>query len=299
MRHEDLRLFLAIAETRNMRRAAEQLGTTQSALTKAMRRLETELRTRLFDRAPRGVELTEPGRSFHARVRAVDAQLSQALHELDDMRMGELGLVRFGCTAANFETIANPVLQQLVQSRPQARFALTLDISSRLIDLLLQGQLDLVVAGAPAAAPAELEHLPLHEETLHAVVRSGHPLLRAKAAPADLAGCRWLLPPPGRITRRWIERRLHELGLPPPRIAVETDATVVLLSPLLRSTDLVAPMTRRVLASPAGAGLKPLDRLLGGSADELVVFWRRGSYLSPLAQDFRAALQQAAARTRT
>lgn len=291
MKHEDLRHFLKIAETHNMRRAAEQVGTTQSALTKAVRRLEAELRVRLFDRAPRGVELTEPGRAFHDRIQSVELQLAQALHELDHMRLGELGLVRIGCTAANFESVVQPVLQRFLKLRPQARFVLRLELSGRLIDMLMQGQLDLVVSGPPGSVGKELEHHILCDETLHAVVRARHPLLRSKATGSDLADCRWILPPPGRILRRWLEPRLHELGLPPPRVAVETDSSLVLAYSMIRDSDLVSVMTSRVLDSPAGAGLRALDRMLGTGKDQLAVFWRRDSYLSPLVRDFRDVLQ--------
>lgn len=277
-----------------MRRAAEHLGTTQSALTKAVRRLESELHIRFFDRAPRGVELTEPGRAFLARVKSVDLQLSQALHEIEHMRLGELGLVRLGCTAANFEPLVKPVLERFLQDRPQARFALSVELSARLIDLLLQGRLDLVVAG-PASSPfPELEDVPLFEEKLHAIVREGHPLLQRRAAVDDLARCRWILPPAGRIMRRWVEQRLRELGMPPPTVVVETDASLAVMNIMVRSSDLVSVMTERMLATDAGERMRSLERLMGASGAPLVLSWRRDSYLSPLVRDFREALRKAA-----
>ncbi|MGD9945247.1 MAG: LysR family transcriptional regulator [Burkholderiaceae bacterium] len=298
MRHDDLRLFLAIANARSMRRAAEQLGTTQSALTKAVRRLEAELHTRLFDRAPRGVELTEPGRAFHARMKQVDIGVSQALHELEHMRMGELGLVRLGCTAANFETLVKPALQNFLKSRPMARFALSLEISSRLTDLLMDGRLDLVVAGSAPSAPPELEQLKLYDETMHAVVRAGHPLLRADATVQDLTQSSWLLPPPGRVLRHWVERRLSELSASAPRIAIESDGTMAVLSSMVRDSDLVSATTGRMLGSSAGAGLQALDHLAGSGQAPLLLSWRRDSYLSPLAQDLRDSLRTIASAHR-
>jgi DNA-binding transcriptional LysR family regulator len=292
MRHDDLRLFLEIAERRNMRRAAEHLGTTQSALTKAVRRLETELRMPLFDRAPRGVELTGAGRAFLNRVKPVELQLSQAISEIEHMRMGELGIVRFGCSAAYFDSLARPVISRFLKSRPQARFVLMLDVATRLTDELLQGNLDLILAGPPGYSVAEAEVRPMMEQSMHAVVRAGHPLLNANTTATDLARCSWMLPPPRRIMRRWIEEKMSELGLAPPRVALETDATIALMSPLLRESDLVGVMTKSMLESPNGAGLRPLDHLIPSSTDSLVSMWRRDSYLSPLVRDFRDALRE-------
>jgi len=293
MRHEDLQVFLEIAEVRNLRRAADRLGTTQSALTKVLRRLESELRIRLFDRAPRGVELTEPGRAFHVRVKAVDIQLTQALHELEDMRLGELGVVRFGSTPGYYESVVKPVIDRFLLSRPHGRFVLFLDGTSSLMELLVSGQVDLLLAGLPGRNRPEVDHLPLIEESMHVVVRAGHQLLEPSTSVPDLANCRWMLPPPGRITTRWLEQRLHELGLPPPRVALESDATLALTSSTLRSSNLASVMMGHMLRSSCGAGLLALDRLVGYGTQRLALSWRRDAYLSPFALEFRTAIEEA------
>ncbi len=64
MELRNIETFLSIVEYGTFSKAAERLGYSQSAVTVQIRQLENELGVRLFDRAPRGVRLTDPGRAF-------------------------------------------------------------------------------------------------------------------------------------------------------------------------------------------------------------------------------------------
>ena len=74
LRH--LRYFIAIAEERSFTGAAERLWIAQPGLSTQMRRLEAELGVQLFDRHPRGIELTQAGELFLGQLnRTIDAYL--------------------------------------------------------------------------------------------------------------------------------------------------------------------------------------------------------------------------------
>lgn len=295
MRLEDLKLFLVIADCQNLRQAAERAGMTQPALTKALRRLENELGVMLFDRLPRGLVLTKVGQSFFDRIHRVDLQLAQALREVDDIRSGELGLMRFGTTAPNVEGLFLPTILEFLQQRPAAHYKLSVHITAPLLQELTNGQLDLVLAGVPHSIDPGLESQQLFVERLHIVARVGHPLLSATADDlARFANARWLLPPKATIGRRWVEERLAELKLPPPSVAVESNAAFSLLAKLLRGSDLLSIMTESVLNSPAGRELTKLDALTGHWQEPMAVYWRRDTYLSPLVRDFRDRIVAAA-----
>jgi DNA-binding transcriptional LysR family regulator len=76
LRH--LRYFVAIAEERSFTRAAERLWVAQPGLSSQTRRLEAELGVQLFDRHSRGVDLTDAGKLFLERARAVLAAADAA-----------------------------------------------------------------------------------------------------------------------------------------------------------------------------------------------------------------------------
>ena len=80
-RWDDFKAFEAIAKTSSIKRAASMLGTTQSALSKRLARLEQSLGVRLMDRGPKGAVLTYPGERVLARVISADRELSRASHD--------------------------------------------------------------------------------------------------------------------------------------------------------------------------------------------------------------------------
>jgi DNA-binding transcriptional LysR family regulator len=74
-------VLAAVAEAGNFARAAEMLGLTPSAVSRAVARLEARVGVRLFDRHPREVSLTEEGRRFHTQVMPLLTGLEEATTE--------------------------------------------------------------------------------------------------------------------------------------------------------------------------------------------------------------------------
>jgi DNA-binding transcriptional LysR family regulator len=80
-RWDDFRLFVAVANSASIKRAAGVLGTTQSAVSKRLDRLEKALGTRLFDRGATGTKLTYQGERILPRALAAQHELTLALSE--------------------------------------------------------------------------------------------------------------------------------------------------------------------------------------------------------------------------
>ena len=99
---EQLRIFLAVAETLNMRQASERLHLTQPAVSAAIAALEARHGTQLFDRVGRRIELNAAGLAFRPEARAVLARAEEAQRVLDDLA----GLVRGEVRIAASQTVA-------------------------------------------------------------------------------------------------------------------------------------------------------------------------------------------------
>ncbi|MFN3799468.1 MAG: LysR family transcriptional regulator, partial [Sphingobium yanoikuyae] len=82
----DLNAFLMVADTGNFTRAAALLGTSQSALSHTIRRLETRLGVRLLTRTTRSVSLTEAGDRLSATLRPALDSIATELASLGDLR---------------------------------------------------------------------------------------------------------------------------------------------------------------------------------------------------------------------
>ena len=75
-----LRYIIAVAEEGHVTRAAERLGIAQPALSRLIKTIEQEIDLQLFRRVPRGVELTDAGRTFLDGARATFANLIERLN---------------------------------------------------------------------------------------------------------------------------------------------------------------------------------------------------------------------------
>src|ERR1700726_4400994 len=90
MELHQLRYFCAVAETLSFSRAAEQSHVSQPSLSQQILKLDDELGARLFDRLGRSVRLTDLGKTFLPRARAVLRELEAAKGDVDE-RKGSVG----------------------------------------------------------------------------------------------------------------------------------------------------------------------------------------------------------------
>ncbi|WP_160110414.1 LysR family transcriptional regulator, partial [Caballeronia arvi] len=161
MRIEDLNTFLAVAETSHVGRAAERLGLTQPALTKGIQRLERELGLQLFERTPKGMELTSAGEAFYARAQHVRANLDAAIQEATELALGKLGVVRVGVPPNYAQTFFSDACAELLKQRPAARLRVMSGLNDRLLAALRAGDLDLCIGALSDRNSDDLEQTPL------------------------------------------------------------------------------------------------------------------------------------------
>ena len=102
-----LRVLVAVDEERSFTAAADRLGMSQAAVSRALAALEHELGTRLMHRTTRRVEPTEAGVSFTATARRVLAELDRAVAEA----RGERSVIRVGYQWAALGAHTTPVLR--------------------------------------------------------------------------------------------------------------------------------------------------------------------------------------------
>src|SRR5687767_7852705 len=93
----DIQYFTVVAQLGHVGRAAEELGLSQPALSKSLRRLESVLGAKLVSRTPKGVDLTAVGAALSARARGLRLSLDDIAREAADLREGNAGQVRIGC----------------------------------------------------------------------------------------------------------------------------------------------------------------------------------------------------------
>jgi len=123
----DLIPFLAVARHRSFSRAAVELGTSASALSHAVRALETRLDLRLFNRTTRSVALTEVGERLFGRVQPAFQDVAQALGELDAFRDTPTGVLRLNGSSVAVRTVLAPIVARFLAAYPRVKVELVAD----------------------------------------------------------------------------------------------------------------------------------------------------------------------------
>lgn len=144
-----LRAVLAVAELGSFRRAAAELGYTQSALSHQVSSLEKMLGWELFHRpGGRGqVRLTPAGEAVCRRARRAIAEVEAIAADAEEAERGESLRVRVGVSQTAAAEIMPPALQAFRQAHPAVEVILTeLDDAADMAHVLRQGQLDLAFA---------------------------------------------------------------------------------------------------------------------------------------------------------
>lgn len=132
----DLMAFLAVAEARSFTRAAAKLGTSQSALSHTVRRLETRLGLRLLTRTTRNVAPTDAGLRLIETLRPAFDEIDGELAALSALREKPAGTIRITTSGNAAETILWPALARLLPRYPDIKVELSIDLA--LTDIVAQ-----------------------------------------------------------------------------------------------------------------------------------------------------------------
>jgi DNA-binding transcriptional LysR family regulator len=146
MELRQLNYFVAIAEEHSFTRAAERLWVAQPGLSTQIRRLESELGVRLFERRPRGVDLTDAGELFLDRARKAVAAAELARSIGDDLRAGLVGTIRLGIVTGAGWPHLGELLGRFGRDRPDVELTVVESYAGALLRDLRDGRLDAVLA---------------------------------------------------------------------------------------------------------------------------------------------------------
>ncbi|GAB2471145.1 LysR family transcriptional regulator [Comamonas humi] len=287
MRLEDLQSFALICDTGQLSRAASRLGSTQSALSKTVGRLEAEFGVPLLERTARGMVPTAAGAQLLAHTRQLTTVCNDIQASMAQQRAATSGLLRIGVLPVLTHALLSPLIASFLPTRPLARFRFESELSTRLVQRLEDGHLDLAFVALPDSIPPGMGHLPLGQLRISVVARQGHPRLAHFRQLADLAGEQWALPSRDMLLRRWLDARLAAHQLPEPVVIVESADTPSSFAALLQRSDLLGIASTAMLAQPAGQGLCALEGADFHWQHRLGVLWRQQAALPPLAQEFR------------
>jgi DNA-binding transcriptional LysR family regulator len=213
LRH--LEVFVAVAEELSFTRASARLHLVQSGVSSAVKALERDLGTELFDRDRHRVLLTDAGEVLLPGARATLAAAQAARDAVSQAQDGLRGTITVGTMLSTGPLDLPGVLERFHRAHPgvTVRLRMAASGSAGLARQVLDGRLDLALASVPGAVPAGLIVRPVTEEPLVVVAELGHPLGTRPATLAELAAEPFVDYPPGWGTRTITDRAFAAAGL--------------------------------------------------------------------------------------
>lgn len=171
----DLELFVAVAETGSIARAAERSHTVASAVSKRLADLERELATPLLERHSKGVGLTAAGEALLGRARSLIEQARQVEQEVRGYGAGLSGLVRLHANISAIVEFLPAALASFGREHPGIRVHLEEHVSDAIARAVVEQVADLgIVSDQPQRDGLEL--VPFRTDRLQLLVTPDHPL---------------------------------------------------------------------------------------------------------------------------
>jgi DNA-binding transcriptional LysR family regulator len=132
-----LSAMTAVVEAGSFVRAGEVLGLTQSGVSRAIQRLEQQLKVRLFERSSRAVKLTDEGRSFYETIVPLLAQLEEASEITARSAVSVRGRLRINADAHFARLVLVPQIGEFLDTHPE--LAVEITVRDVLGDLVADG----------------------------------------------------------------------------------------------------------------------------------------------------------------
>jgi DNA-binding transcriptional LysR family regulator len=222
-----MRVLREVAAQGSFSGAAEALSFTQSAISQQIAALEREAGTKLVERGPRGIRLTESGEVLVRHAEAVLARLASAEEELAalaGLRGGRLRLSTFQSAGA---TLVPRAVASFHKRYPDVELGLVDAEPEEATVMLRAGEIDLAIVydfeNIPGGLDDSLDVTHLIDDRYDLLISREHPLAeRSRLRLSDLAGETWINSTPGCGCRRAVVHACSLAGFEPD-VAFETD----------------------------------------------------------------------------
>ncbi|MDR5771827.1 MULTISPECIES: LysR substrate-binding domain-containing protein [unclassified Caballeronia] len=184
---------IEVSRLRSFSRAGDEIGLTQSAVSRCVRELEGEIGLKLIDRTTREVQLTDVGVNLVGTVSRLIADLDSALHEVRELGQQKRGRVIVAASPTVACRLMPRVIASCLREFPLVTLILRDDVQSDVLRQVKSGEADFGVVIGPLADDA-LHGQPVMTDSFCLVARRDHPLAHESAAPWEaLAGERLVM----------------------------------------------------------------------------------------------------------
>lgn len=285
-----LRTFLAVARHGSFSRAAEDIGASQSAVSLAIRHVETELGVKLLDRTTRQVRLTAVGQTLVATSSRLLDELDTTLRELRDIGAQRRGTVAMACVPSIALRLMPRCIEHCARKWPHVSFAIEDVPAKEVVQKVVRGEIEFGIIGG-VLTETELDVHKLTEDPLVVVCRRDDPFAERRAiAWARLEGRRVVMLNSTSGSRQVIVDTLTRLGV---RINISLElAQPSSVMGMVEGGLGIAVVPQLVTPYDAHPTLVTRQLIRPIASRDILVLKRRDRSLSPAAQTVWATLEE-------
>ncbi len=214
-----LGLLRMVADLRSFTAAAEKAGISQSAITRQIQSMESQLGVKLLERTTRSVTLTEPGAILLRETEAVPNLLSGAIRRIREEYLDIRKEIRVGISTELTLTHIPGIFHGQERSHPDVRILVSQESDSSLFDKVRTNWLDLAIVCSAGKSLDQVEVIHTIDDQFWLVAPEGSVIPEEGGSSANwkkwASDQRWLFPSESSATRGLIDGWVATLGLKP------------------------------------------------------------------------------------
>jgi DNA-binding transcriptional LysR family regulator len=276
-----LRYFCVLAETLNFHRAAERLNISQPPLTVAIRKLESDLGARLFERTPKGVLLTAAGEAALPSARAAIEQAEAVRESVRFGATGMLGRLRIGYVGSAVCDLLPRMVSAFREAYPLVELMLAEMTSVDIVQEIASGRLDVGLVRLPVIDGTPVNIDLVETDTLVAALPAALAPESAQLIKLqDLAEYQFIMFKPISVLNATVRLACQEAGFTP-LVSQEAVQLQTILSLVQAGLGVSLVPARTARFAPEGVTLLPL-----AEAIEIQLGIVRGASVRPLVDNF-------------
>jgi len=298
---KQLEYFLAVADNLSFTKAAEEIHVAQPAISQQIKYLEFVLGVTLFNRDNKKVTLTEAGELLRKHAIEVLECVDRTVEVIEELRGLERGTVSIAMSSTVATVLMADLVREFRMQFPDIKIRVTEAMTSKSIQRLQNGELDLAIVTLPIQEENNLNVENLFDEDLEVIVSSKHEWARQNIESVnliDLNKYEWILANNQNGLRHLINEACEQKGFcPMPAIELDRISSVknvlmysqkgiTILPPTAVLTELSLGLLKRIkfkdirIFRMVGLTCKP-QNLLSPAASEMVSVIKQICYKYP------------------
>ena len=281
MELRQLEYFQMASRLKNITRAAERLNVSQPNITVAIKKLETELGIKLFDRSQKQLSLTPEGNIFLNRIELALRSIQDAVLEVNDYKQLQKGTIKIGIPSMIGAYLFPKIFSSFQQLYPHLDIYLYEEGSMTIREQLERDDLDFGIV-IISDASASLQLLPMSRNQIVACIPEKHPLASKNSISInDVANADLIMLKEGSFLRQLVLSKIKRANIMP-EIVLESNQ-IETVKGLIASHVGIAFLLDFIVKGAPGIKAVPFDDPI---YVDLGLAWKKDRYISNAAQSF-------------